>query len=101
MNKAMIFAGAAAIAVVLVPIGAEAQGTADKIQGTATELKGAAKETVGKATGDTNLEWSGKGDRVEGTAQNAVGDLKNTAGSANAKAAGLFTRLGNYLAGLF
>jgi len=81
--------------------GAQAQGTLDKIEGTATELKGAAKDAVGTATGDTKLEWSGKVDKVDGAAQNAVGDLMNTAGAVDAKAAGLFTRLGNYLAGCF
>jgi uncharacterized protein YjbJ (UPF0337 family) len=101
MNKAMIFALAAVIATILVPIGAQAQGTTDKIQGTATELKGAAKETIGKATGDTQLEWSGKADKLGGATQNAVGDVKDGAGGVNAKAAGLFTRLGNYLAGFF
>jgi uncharacterized protein YjbJ (UPF0337 family) len=101
MNKAMIVASAAMISLALSSAGAQAQGTMDKIEGTATDLKGAAKETVGKATGDTKLEWGGKIDRVEGAAQNAVGDLKNTSGGINAKVAGLFTRFGNFLAGFF
>ncbi len=89
------------IGVAVLSAGAQAQGTMDKIEGTATELKGAAKETVGKATGDTKLEWDGKADRVEGAAQNAVGDLKNTAGGVNAKVASLFTRFGNFVASFF
>jgi uncharacterized protein YjbJ (UPF0337 family) len=101
MNKAMIVASAAMISLALSSAGAQAQGTMDKIEGTATELKGAAKETVGRATGDTKLEWGGKIDRIEGAAQNAVGDLKNTSGGTSAKVAGLFTRFGNFLAGFF
>jgi len=101
MNKVMIVAGATMIGLTFASAAAQAQGTLDNIQGTATELKGAAKDTVGSATGDTQLEWSGKRDRVEGAAQNAVGDLKNSAGGINAKVASLFTRFGNFLAGLF
>jgi uncharacterized protein YjbJ (UPF0337 family) len=101
MNKAMIVAGAATMGFALSFVGVQAQGTLDKIEGTATELKGTAKETVGKATGDTKLEWGGKIDKVEGAAQNAVGDLKKTAGGFNATVASLFTRFGNFLAGFF
>ena len=42
--------------------GAGALVTIDKIEGTATEAQGSVKETVGKATGDTKLEWSGTAD---------------------------------------
>jgi uncharacterized protein YjbJ (UPF0337 family) len=101
MNKAMTAAGAAMIGAVLFSGGAHAQGAMDKIEGTATELKGSVKETVGKATGDTKLQWDGKADRVEGTARNAVGDLKNTAGGINGKAASLFTRFADFVAGIF
>lgn len=101
MNKVMIVAGATLIGLALASTAAQAQGTLDKIEGTATELKGAAKDTVGRATGDTQLEWSGKSDRIEGAAQNAVGDLKDSARGLNAKLASLFTRLGNYFAGFF
>jgi len=101
MNKVMIVASAAMMGLALSSAGAQAQGTLDKIEGTATELKGVAKDTVGRATGDTQLEWSGKIDKVEGAAQNAVGDLKNTAGGINAKVASLLTGLGNFLAGFF
>jgi uncharacterized protein YjbJ (UPF0337 family) len=101
MNKAMTLAGATLIGIALLSAGAQAQGTTDKIEGTATELKGVAKDNIGQATGDTKLEWSGKTDKVEGAGQNAVGDLKNTAGGVNAKAAGLFTRLENYVASFF
>jgi uncharacterized protein YjbJ (UPF0337 family) len=101
MNKAMTVAGAAMIGVVLFSAGAQAQGAMDKIEGTATELKGSVKESVGKATGDTKLEWNGKADRVEGTAQNAVGDLKNTAGGINRKVASLFTRFANFVVRIF
>lgn len=81
MNRPMIVAGAAMIGIALLAYGALAQGTTDKVEGTAKELKGSVKETVGKATGDTSLEWSGKLDKVEGAGQNAVGDVKNTAGA--------------------
>jgi uncharacterized protein YjbJ (UPF0337 family) len=101
MNKAMITAGAAMFGIVLLSVGAQAQGTMDKIEGTATELKGSVKETIGKAAGDNKLEWDGKADRVEGTAQNAVGDLKNTAGAVNGKVASLFTRLVDFVARVF
>ena len=101
MNKAMIVAGAAMIGVVLLSAGAHAQGTMDKIEGTGKELKGSVKETIGKATGDTKLEWDGKADRVEGTAQNAVGNLKNTVGGINGKVASLFTRLVDFVVGIF
>jgi uncharacterized protein YjbJ (UPF0337 family) len=99
MNKLMIVAGATMMGLAFAA--AQAQGTLDKIEGTATELKGAAKDIVGRATGDTQLEWSGKVDRVEGAAQNTVGDLKDSADGISAKLASLFTRLGNYLAGFF
>jgi uncharacterized protein YjbJ (UPF0337 family) len=101
MNKAIIVASAAMIGLALSSAGARAQGTTDKIEGTATELKGAVKETVGKATDNSKLEWGGKIDKVEGAAQNTVGDIKNAAGDINYKAASLFTRFANYLAGFF
>jgi uncharacterized protein YjbJ (UPF0337 family) len=101
MNKAVTIAIAAMIGLAVSSADARAQGTMDKIEGTATELKGAAKETIGKATGDTKLEWSGKIDKVEGAAQNAVGDLKNASSGISAKMASLFTRFGNFLAGFF
>ena len=101
MNKAMIVTGAAMIGVVLLSAGAQAQGAMDKIEGTATELRGSVKETIGKAAGDNKLEWDGKADRVEGTAQNAVGNLKNTVGGINGKVASLFTRLVDFVVGIF
>ena len=101
MNKAMTLASAAMFGVALLSAGAQAQGTMDKIEGTAKQLQGAAKETLGKATGDTKLEWGGKADKIEGTAQNAVGDVKNTAGGVNQKLASLFTKLGNFVASIF
>jgi uncharacterized protein YjbJ (UPF0337 family) len=101
MNKAVMVASAAMIGFAVSSADARAQGTMDKIEGTATELKGAAKETIGKATGDTKLEWGGKIDKVEGAAQNTVGDIKNTAGGINTKVASLFTRFGNFVAGFF
>ena len=64
-------------------------------------MQGSVKETVGKATGDTKLEWGGKTDKVEGAAQNTVGNLKNTAGDINGKVANLFTRMGDFLARIF
>jgi uncharacterized protein YjbJ (UPF0337 family) len=101
MNKALI-AGAAMIGgVIIFSAGAQAQGTMDKIEGTGKELQGSVKETIGKATGDTKLEWDGKADRVEGTARNAVGDLKNTAGAVNGKVASLFTRFVDFVARIF
>ena len=80
---------------------AGAQGTTDKIEGTAKEVQGSVKETVGKATGDTKLEWSGTADKIAGVTQNTVGDLKNAAGEINGKVANLFTWVGNYVARIF
>jgi uncharacterized protein YjbJ (UPF0337 family) len=101
MNNPMALASAAIISVALLSGSAGAQGTTDKIEGTAKEVQGSVKETVGKATGDTKLEWSGKADKVEGAAQNTVGDLKNAAGDINGKVANLFTRLGDFVARIF
>ena len=85
MNKTIAVVVAAMISGAVLAAGAHAQGTMDKVEGTAKELKGSVKETIGKATGDTKLEWEGKADRVEGTTQNAVGDLKNAAGDVKEK----------------
>ena len=63
MNNPMVLVGAALISVALLCGGAGAQGTTDKIEGTAKEVQGSVKETVGKATGDTKLEWSGTADK--------------------------------------
>jgi uncharacterized protein YjbJ (UPF0337 family) len=97
MNNPMVLVGAALISVALLCGSAGAQGTPDKIEGTAKEVQGSVKETVGKATGDTKLEWSGTADKIAGAAQNTVGDLKNAAGEINGKAANLFTWVGNWL----
>jgi len=64
-------------------------------------VQGSVKETVGKATGDTKLEWSGTADKVAGATQNTVGDLKNAVGDINGKVANLFTWVGNYVARIF
>ena len=101
MNNPMVLVGAAIISVVLLSGGAGAQGTMDKIEGTAKEVQGSVKETVGKATGDTKLEWSGTADKIAGVTQNTVGDLKNAAGEINGKVANLFTWVGNYVARIF
>jgi uncharacterized protein YjbJ (UPF0337 family) len=101
MNNPMVLAGAALISVTLLCGSAGAQGTTDKIEGTAKEVQGSVKETVGKATGDTKLEWSGTADKIAGAAQNTVGDLKNAAGEINGKVANLFTWVGNYVARIF
>ena len=99
MNNPMVLVGAALISVALLCGGA--QGTTDKIEGTAKEVQGSVKETVGKATGDTKLEWSGTADKIAGAAQNTVGDLKNAAGEINGKVANLLTWVGNYVARIF
>jgi uncharacterized protein YjbJ (UPF0337 family) len=101
VNNQMVLIGAAMISVAPLSGSAGAQGTTDKIEGTAKEVQGSVKETVGKATGDSKLEWSGTGDKVAGAAQNTVGDLKNTAGDINGKVANLFTWVGNYIARIF
>jgi uncharacterized protein YjbJ (UPF0337 family) len=101
MKNPMVLASAAMISLALLSGSAGAQGTTDKIEGTAKEVQGSVKETVGKATGDTRLEWSGKTDKVEGAGQNTVGDLKNTAGNINGKVANLFTRVGDFFASIF
>jgi uncharacterized protein YjbJ (UPF0337 family) len=101
MNNPVVLVGAAIISVALLSGSVGAQGMTDKIEGTAKEVQGSVKETVGKATGDTKLEWSGTADKVEGAAQNTVGGLKNTAASINGKVANLFTRLGDFVAGIF
>jgi uncharacterized protein YjbJ (UPF0337 family) len=100
-GQQIIVASAALLGIALFAAGVHAQGTLDKIEGTGQALTGSAKETLGKATGDTKLEWNGKADRVEGTAQNAVGDLKNMTGGVNDRAASLLTRLGDFLARIF
>jgi uncharacterized protein YjbJ (UPF0337 family) len=101
MKNPMVLAGAAMISIVLLSSSSGAQGTMDKIEGTAKEVQGSVKETVGKATGDTTLEWGGKADKVEGAAQNTVGNLKNAAGDINGKAANLVTRIGDFFARIF
>ena len=101
MKNPMVLAGAAMISIVLLSSSSGAQGTMDKIEGTAKEVQGSVKETVGKATGDTRLEWSGKTDKVEGAAQNTVGDVKNAAGGINRNLSNIFTRLGNFVASIF
>ena len=101
MKNAMVVAGAAMISIVFLSGSSGAQGTTDKIEGTAKELQGSVKETVGKATGDTQLQWGGKADKVEGAAQNTVGDVKNTASSINGKAVNLVTRVGDFFARMF
>ena len=101
MNKATILTGAAMFSVALISAGAQAQGTMDKIEGTGKELQGSAKEAVGKATGDTRLEWSGKADKVEGAGQKAVGDVKSAADGISSRLAGIFTRLGDFVARIF
>jgi uncharacterized protein YjbJ (UPF0337 family) len=98
MNNPMVPVGAAMICVALLSGSAGAQGTMDKIEGTANEVQGSVKETVGKATGDTKLEWSGTADKVAGAGQNRIGDVKNAAGDINGKVANLFTRLGDFVA---
>jgi len=101
MNNPMVLVGAAIISVALLSGSAAAQGATDKIEGSAKEVQGSVKETVGRATGDTRLEWSGTADKVEGAAQNTVGNLKNAAGQINRKVAALFTWVGNYVARIF
>ena len=101
MINPMVLAGAALISVAVLSGSAGAQGTTDKIEGTAKEVQGSVKETVGKATGDTKLEWSGTADKIAGAAQNTVGDLKNAAGEINGKVANLLTWVGNYVARIF
>jgi len=101
MNVPMVLVGAVLISVALLSGSAGAQGTTDKIEGTAKEVQGSVKETVGKATGDTKLEWSGTADKVAGAAQNTVGDVKSAAADINGKVTDLFTWVANYVARIF
>jgi uncharacterized protein YjbJ (UPF0337 family) len=79
MKNSMVLASAAMISLALLSGSAGAQGTTDKIEGTAKEVQGSVKETVGKATGDTQLEWSGKTDKVEGATQTRSAILRTPA----------------------
>ena len=101
MHNTTVLAAAAMVSVALLAGSAGAQGTMDKIEGTAKEVQGSVKETVGKATGDTKLEWSGKADKVEGAAQNTVGDVKNTGRSINDMAKNFVIRIGDFITGIF
>jgi uncharacterized protein YjbJ (UPF0337 family) len=49
----------------------------DRIKGTVKKAKGTIKEGVGKASGDTALEFEGKVDKAEGSVQKAFGTAKD------------------------